>query len=438
MGRPRETAVEDFRQGDRMSVKPIVIVGAGLAGLCCARQLRTRGIDILVVEAEDDIGGRVRTDLVNGFRLDRGFQVLQTAYPEAQQVLDYQALDLRPFEPGALIHTRGRLVRMSDPWRRPWHAFSTVWNGIGTVADRWKLARLRRHVSQGTLDTLWSEPDSTTADYLNHELGLSADLIERFLRPWFSGVFFEKELATSSRFFKFVFRMFACGDAALPGPGMGAIAKQLANGLPTDMLRISTRVESLDGLCVRFATGETIAARGVVLAVEGPEAARLTGGLVPCPDSCATTCLYFAAEKSPVSEPILVLNGDGLGPINHLCVPSDVAAHYAPSGQALISVSVVGATAENPQELAVAVRRQLRDWFGSQVDRWSPLKSYSIRHALPGQPTHFRDSPAKPQRLAEGLYCCGDHCETASIQGAMVSGRKAAESLLSDLGISGS
>ena len=421
-----------------MSAQPIVIVGAGLAGLCCARQLQARGIDLLVIEAEDVVGGRVRTDVVDGFRLDRGFQVLQTAYPEAQQVLDYKALCLRLFEPGALIHTRGRLVRMTDPWRRPQQAFSTMFNGIGNIADRWKLAQLRRHVTRGTLETLWAEPDSTTVEYLIREVGLSGDMIARFLRPWFSGVFFESELATSSRFFKFVFRMFACGDAALPEQGMGAIAKQLASGLTPDMLRLSTRVESLDGLHVRLATGETIAARAVVIAAEGPEAARLTSGLVPCPDSCSTTCLYFAADESPVREPILVLNGDGTGPINHLSVPSKVAATFSPPRRALVSVSVVGATVDERPDLATAVRRQLRDWFGSQVDRWSPMKSYAIRHALPSQPAHFRDSAARSRQLAEGLYCCGDHRETASIQGAMVSGRKAAEAVLADLRTRGS
>ena len=150
-----------------MSSKPIVIIGAGLAGLCCARHLIRKGLDVLVLEAQDGVGGRVRTDLVDGFRLDRGFQVLLTAYPEAQSQLDYSALRLRNFEPGALVRTRGRTVRMSDPWRRPSQVFSAAFNEIGTFTDRLKLARLRRHVSAGTLDTLLAEPDSTTADYLS-------------------------------------------------------------------------------------------------------------------------------------------------------------------------------------------------------------------------------------------------------------------------------
>ena len=420
-----------------MSAKPVVIIGAGLAGLCCARQLLQRGVDTLVLEAQDDVGGRVRTDLVDGFRLDRGFQVLQTAYPEARRQLDYQALRLQNFEPGALIRTRGRTVRMSDPWRRPRDILATVFNGLGNFADRWKLAKLRWHVTGGTLDDLWAEPDSTTADYLQSTCGLSSDIVERFFRPWFSGVFLEDELATSSRFFKFIFRMLALGDAALPEHGMGAIAKQLADGLPPSTLHLSTRVKSLGGLGASLDSGETIDGRALVLAVEGPTAARLTGGLFRAPESRSTTCYYYAASEPPMTESLLVLNGDRDGPINNLCVPSNVATTYAPTGQALMSVSVVGTKASQSADLENAVRCQLREWYGSQVDRWSPLRSYYIPHALPAQPAHFLDTALPLLRLAEGLYHCGDYCETASIQGAMLSGRRAAEAVLADLGIRG-
>lgn len=418
-----------------MSTKPVVIIGAGLAGLCCARQLRQCGVDTLVLEAQDDVGGRVRTDLVDGFRLDRGFQVLQTAYPEARRQLDFQALRLRNFESGALIRTRWRTVRMSDPWRRPSDIFATVFNGVGNFADRWKLVKLRWHVTRGTLDDLWDEPDSTTADFLQSPCGLSADLVERFFRPWFTGVFLEDELATSSRFFKFAFRMFALGDAALPELGMGAIAKQLADGLPPSMLRLSTCVKSLDRLHAHLDGGEIIDGRALVLAVEGPTAAQLTGGLFRPPASGSTTCFYYAASEPPVAESLLVLNGDRTGPINNLCVPSNVAPTYAPPGQALVSVSVVGTKSSPSADLASAVHRQLREWYGSEVDRWSPLRSYYIQHALPLQPAHFRDSGGPLARIAEGLYRCGDYCETSSIQGAMISGRKAAEAVLADLGI---
>lgn len=415
-----------------MTQPPVVIIGAGLAGLCCARQLVRRGLDVQVLEAGDAVGGRVRTDLVDGFRLDRGFQVLQTAYPEAQQQLDYTALRLYRFRPGALIRTKGRTVRMSDPWRRPQDLLSTIWNGLGTIRDRWKLASLRSQVTRCGEEQLWNVPDSSTLEYLSGECGFSSDIIERFFRPWFAGVFLEEELNTSSRFFRFVFRMFAMGDAALPENGMGAIAKQLAAELPDSSVRLLSRVKLVSGLRVQLEDGETFKSRALVLAADGPEASRLAGGLFEPPESRSMTCLYYAAPKPPLTEPLLVLNGERNGPINNLCVPSNVASSYAPSGQSLISVSVVGQQAKDSPDLERSVQSQLRDWYGSQVDQWSLLRTYHIRHALPNQLAGFRDS-ACSLKLAEDFYRCGDYCESASIHGAMLSGRKAAEEVLKGL-----
>ncbi len=413
-----------------MNSKPVVIIGAGLAGLCCARHLKNHGCNFVLLDAQNEVGGRVRTDIVDGFRLDHGFQVFQTAYPEAQQQLNYDALRLRSFDPGALIRTGGKQLLMSDPWRRPQDVFAVMMNGVGTFSDRLKLARLRWRVTRGSLEEQWAQPDSTTEHYLRETTGLSADMVDRFFRPWFTGVFLENRLTTSSRFFRFIFRMFALGDAALPENGMGAIPKQLAESLPAAQVRLNTRVDSLQGLRVQLQNGETIDSQAVVIAVDGPEASRLTQGEIRSPEFHSTTCFYFAASRPPFNEKLLMLNGDQTGPINNLCVPSNVVPGYAPDGRALISVSVVGSK-QDSLDLEGGVRVQLRDWFGDQTDQWSLLRSYLIRNALPDQAAHFRDTPASSQ-ISAGVFQCGDYCETASIHGAMVSGRKAAEAVLSD------
>lgn len=416
------------------SARPVVVVGAGLAGLCCARELARQDLPVLLLEASSRVGGRVRTEVVDGYRLDRGFQVLQTAYPEAQRVLDYRALRLKAFEPGALIRAQGRWIRMSDPWRRPRRAWETLTNGLGTWSDRWKLALLRRRVTRGSCESLFAEPDSTTADFLQRDMGFSPTLVEQFFRPWFSGVFFEDQLATSSRFFKFIFRMFALGDASLPEQGMEEIPRQLASDIPASAIRCSTKVERIEGRTLQLDSGETLEAAAIVLAVEGPEAARLSGGRVPSPASCATTCLHFAADRAPLPEALLVLNGEPQsGPINNLCVPSNVSGAYAPARKALVSVSVVGAALRDTVDLESAVRRQLEDWFGREVAQWQLLRMDVIHHGLPAQPVGFMNHHRASPRLAEGLYCAGDHTETASIHGAMVSGRRAAESVAQDL-----
>ena len=417
-----------------MKSRPVVVIGAGLSGLCCARVLLKHNIDVLVLEAQDDVGGRVRTDLVDGFQLDRGFQVLQTAYPEAAAQLDYDSLRLHSFAPGALIHTRGRMIEMSDPWRRPAKLLSTAFNGIGNFTDRLKLAKLRWHATHTSIDDLWREPESTTHDYLKKTCGLSDDMIDRFFRPWFSGVFLEKDLSTSSRFFRFLFRIFALGDASLPEQGMSAIPQQLAADLTASTLRLNTAVDSLvSSQCVRLTTSESIECRAIVLAVEGKEASRLSNGTIPLPEFNSTTCFYFAASHSPFQETLLLLNGDNEGPINNLSVVSNVARSYAPAGQALISASVTGKLPLNSNELNASVRQQLRRWFGSQVDSWAMLRSYEIPMALPRQRAGFSDNMSRTPQCSAGLYHCGDYCETASIQGAMFSGRRTAEAVIADL-----
>jgi len=229
---------------------------------------------------------------------------------EARRHLDDPALRLHEFHPGALIRAGAGTVVMSDPWRRPQDIFSTLLNGVGTLSDRWKLARLRWHVTRKTIEKLWAEPDTTTENYLRNICGFSSDMVDRFFRPWFSGVFLEDKLETSSRFFKFIFRMFAVGDAALPEDGMGAIARQLADGLASTQIRLNSRIQSLDGLRGRLDNGETIECRAVVLAVEGPEASRLTNGRIRAPGFNATTCLYYAAQHRPFRDKLLMLNGD--------------------------------------------------------------------------------------------------------------------------------
>lgn len=401
----------------------VLIVGGGLAGLCAARTLHAAGRTFAILDASDAVGGRVRTDIVDGFRLDRGFQVLLDAYPEAAAVLDYAALDLKAFHPGAMVRFEGRFHELHDPWRRPIAAIKSLANPIGTFTDKLKVARIRQRALQGTLEDRFRSPETTTLDALRHA-GLSDVIIERFFRPFLGGIFLEPELRTSSRMFEFVFRMFSTGNATIPALGMGEIPKQIAAGLPAASIRLNTRVVEVTPGQVRLDHGETLSARAVIVATEGPEAARLLGDTPVAGQS--VTCMYFSAPHPPLTQPMLVLNGGGHGPINNLCVPSVVSRAYAPARQALISATCLTETTETP------VLDQLERWFGAQVTDWRHLRTYRIPYALPNQAAPALATPERDVRRAPGLFVCGDHMDNASINGAMVSGRRAAQAVLSE------
>lgn len=412
---------------------PVIIVGAGLAGLCCARSLAHAGIPFLILEASDAVGGRVRTDNVEGFLLDRGFQVLLTAYPEASSVLDYASLKLGTFYPGALIRFDGKFHRVADPWKKPVDAAAAFLSPVSTPADKIRLGLLRQRITAGSVDDLWNHPESSTIGRLR-ESGFSEASIDRFFRPFFGGVFFDRTLETSSRMFEFTFRMFNTGSTALPAGGMQQIPEQIAAKLPAGSIHLNTRVIGVDSTGVQLSDGRRVPGRAVVVATESHAAAALCRQLAPDLNThwVSTTTLYFAAAKPPVDEPILVLDGDGTGPINHVAVHSLVCPTLAPAGQHLISLSAVG---QHPDAAALrtAAIEQMRRWFGADVDAWRHLRTYTIPHALPLQLPPALQDPYRPSRLDTGLYVAGDHRENASLNGAMLSGRRAAEALIADL-----
>lgn len=411
-------------------VHDVVIVGAGLAGLCCARRVQEAGRRFLILDAADAVGGRIRTDEVEGFLLDRGFQVFLTAYPEARQVLDYQALNLHSFEPGAMVRQGGAFHRLTDPWRRPLQGIKSLFSPIGSLPDKLRVAKLRSSVMKGSVASLFDSPETTTLEALQ-QVGFTGSMIERFFKPFLGGIFLDQELQTSSRMLNFVFRMFSSGQACLPADGMEAIPRQIASGLPPECIRLNTRVAHVQEGAVSLESGELTQGRAVVVATEAPAAATLLDEPLS-PGSQGVTCLYFAADRPPINEPILVLNGEGRGPVNNLSVPS-LMVPCAPQGQHLVSATVLGIPTQDDATLEGEVREQLTSWFGSTVNSWRHLRTYRIPHALPRQVPPALSPPERPVRSRPGLYVCGDHRDNASIQGAMVSGRRVADALLEDL-----
>ncbi len=421
----------------------VIIVGAGLSGLVCAHELVRSGRRCVVLESSDDVGGRARTDIVDGYQLDRGFQVLLTAYPEAQKILNYDQLRLGHFASGALVRFKGKFHRLSDPLRQPSQALSSLLSPVATFGDKLRMLKLKNDVCRLSLDEIYRRPELKTIEVLR-DRGFSKTVIESFFRPFLGGVFLDRSLWTSSRMFEFVFKMFSTGAAALPAEGMGAIARQLAGKLPHDTIRLNTVAKRAEKGRVTLSNGEVLIAKSVVLATDARNAKQLLAKHAGSDSSSeqssseqpegapSVTCIYFAADRPPLKEPILVLNGENHGPINNVCVPSQVAATYAPPGKSLVSVSVIGDPKLDDVALEVSVRSQLIDWFGAETNQWRHLKTYRIREALPNQFPPALTEVEKPAKLADGIFVCGDYRDTASIQGAMSSAKRAAAKILAE------
>jgi hypothetical protein len=405
-----------------VSDAPIAIVGAGLAGLSCAVALHDAGLPVRVFEASDGVGGRVRTDRVDGFTLDRGFQVVLTAYPEMHRQFDMDALDLQAFDPGALVWRNGKGAVVSDPFRKPLRTASTALAPIGTVIDKARIALLRSKVRRVHPAQLLRGDDMTTLAALA-EAGFSTTMIQRFFRPLVGGIQLDPELADSRRIFDVIFRMLSDGDSSVPASGMHAIPTQLAARLPDGAIRFGHRVTSTTAKSLTILDGDEFQAAAVVVATEGPAASELLG--LPSVSSKSAGCVYFSAEEAPSDTKCVVLDGTGVGPVLNVAIMSNVAPTYAPRGRHLIAAAIPAAIDGDLESIA---RAQLRTWWGSQVDRWAHLATYKIPHGQPGQSPPF--SPKQRVALPDGRFVCGDHRDTASIQGALYSGRRCADAVV--------
>jgi phytoene dehydrogenase-like protein len=394
----------------------VVIVGAGLAGLAAAHDLCAAGLDVIVLEKSDRPGGRVATDVVDGFRLDRGFQVLNTSYPQVGRRLDLGALDVHGLTAGALIRSGGHLRRVANPLRAPRSAPATVLSGLLSPTQ---LVRLGLYSAQmaGPIGSVRRRRDRPAVEAFE-QLGLGGAVTDRLLRPFLSGVLLESSLSTSSRYVDLVWRSFIRGRSVLPAAGMGEIGIQLCTQLPAGVVRLDTAVSS-----VRANGVDDLVARAVVVAADPVTAAGWLGR--PMPKMHGVTTYYHSAPLAPLDEPTLVLDADGLGPVTNSVVLTAAVPSYAPVGQHLISSSVL-----DPGVSEADVLNHLRMLYGCSTSDWELIARVDVPQALPVFPA---GSPITSMAKVNDLYIAGDHRATPSIQGALASGTRVAARVLSDL-----
>ncbi len=405
---------------------PIVIIGAGVAGLTAAIHLEQAGFQPLLLEAADRVGGRVKTEEKAGFKLDHGFQVLLTEYREARAYLDYEALDLRRFNTGAVILSGGRRYRIADPFRDFAQLPGMVFSPVGTIKDKLLVWQLTRQLRKASNEQLFETNGQSTLAYLQR-FGFSERMIEQFFRPFFAGIFLEDELSTPAAMFRFVFRTFSLGDAAVPNAGMEAIPKQLAARLQQTTFQFHTEVARIEADAIHTAGGEAIPFRQVVVATDPYRLIPRLGGAGPAYHQ--TENLYFRADRSPLAEPSIALVAEPESPINTFCVMTDVAPGYAPEGEVLVSVTMKAKALEQSTD-AAAIAGELR-----RVTRMPDLSlafidRFCISKALPALDALRYDLPATQFRITENIILAGDHLLNASLDAAMRSGRRAAEEVL--------
>lgn len=397
-----------------------LIVGGGIAGLTAAYYLQQARRPFVLVEAQSSLGGRVQTDEVDGYRLDRGFQVFLTAYPEARAVLDYKALDLKTFKPGSVILSDGKSRQIGDPFRDPSSLLPTLSSGIGTMSDKFKILKLKQRLSKRSIEDIFNQQEKTTLSVLKADYGFSDDMIARFFMPFYRGIFLENDLSTSRRMFDFVFKMFSQGDAAVPVRGIGAIADQLADYLSSQDIRLDTAVTALNGATATCANGSTIDYDSCIIAVDQLHGAKLLGSPSPA-DYRSTTTVYYSCDTTGLAPRLITLLPSGI--VNNICNLSSLSDQYAPPGKHLLSLTLrdVDSSTDINQAIKAALATTL-----PESKAWEHIKTYHIKYALPNQ-THVQQGDIAAE---DNVYICGDYLHYGSLNAAMRSGRLAAEAVI--------
>ena len=408
-------------------MKPtITIIGAGISGLTAAVYLHQKNYNVQILEATDRVGGRIKTDCVDGFRLDRGFQVLLTDYPETKALLDYQNLHLKRFIPGATVLYDGGQFDIADPFRRPSALVSTILAPVGSLKDKINIFLVKNKLVRMSNSAIFNQSETDTLSQLK-KYGFSQKIIERFYKPFFSGIFLENELKTSSNMFDFVMKLFSTGDAAIPELGMEEIPKQLAALLPENSIQFETKVRAIENNTIYLEDGSQIVSDKIIIATE---ATGIASNYISQQKqkSHSVTTVYFEATKAPTTKAVVILNAATHKKwVNNLTVMSNISSKYAPTGKVLLSVSYNGIPEIEDTIVAENMKAELKQWYGNQVDDWKMLKTYRIQYALPNQDSVCDELTKTDLQINDNLFICGDHLMNGSINAAMKSGRLVAE-----------
>jgi len=398
----------------------IHIIGGGISGLIAARVLEEYGLSATIIEATDRLGGRVKTDVVDGYSLDHGFQVLLTAYPAAKKYLDFDALALQEFLPGSAIFKNGKQKIIGDPLRNLSLLLPTLFSGIGTVNDKIKILALNRRLKKKSIQNIFAEKEQTTHVYLEN-IGFSEAIITNFFTPFFSGIFLENKLDTSSRMFEFVYKMFGEGNAALPKDGIQAIPKQLFEKLKSTTIIFNTKVKSVENGSIKLESGETLKSNFTIIATQASGLVSNLKNQATLWKSCDT--LYFEVAKREIKKPLIGLIAMHNALINNIFYHTSLQTS-ATATKELLSVTVIDRQNLTNKQLVTEVQKELKELCN--IDFCTFIKQYNIPMALPNlQDIQYEMLPSET-RLTETIFLAGDTQLNGSLNAAMIAGERAA------------
>ena len=396
------------------------IVGAGVSGLIAAKVLEDHGYFPVVIESTDRAGGRVKTDSIDGFQLDHGFQVLLSKYPAAQKYLDFDALEIQKLQSGAIIFINGQQKIIGDPLRDITVLFSTLFSPIGSLFDKFKIFQLNFLLKNKSLHDIFKTEEITTKQYLLN-FGFSKQIIANFFQPFFTGIFLEAELKTSSRMFEFVFKMFSEGMAVIPKGGIEEISKQLVNNLSKTTFNFKTEVTEVSGEEIQTLNGDRLKTDATIIATDAEKLIKNPKQQDLKWKSCQT--LYFKTKHRTIKKPFIGLLSSKNSLVNNIFYHTSLKSNTT-SKDELLSVTVVEDHNLSDKELVTAVTNQLKAVCNIQELQF--LKMYHIPKALPDlNDLKYEVVPAETQHTST-VFLAGDVQLNGSLNAAMIAGEKAA------------
>ena len=397
-----------------------VIIGGGLSGLSCAVRLEEQKRDYILIEKSNRLGGRVGSIYENGNIYDIGFQVFNTSYQNTIRLFDENEIKLRMFKPGAVIHDGSSFKLISDPLRDPKQLFVSLFSSLSSFKDKLRVLSLIFDLSNYDIQKDKSE-DMTTIDFLKKR-NFSEKFIELFFNPFFAGIFLEKDLITSSKFFKYVFSNFSKGLACIPQNGMQTIPDLIAKNINSDRILFNQSLERIeDGKALIFNNGLSLQASNIVLTGGSHEKI----GLNPVKYNSVEN-LYFVSDIDIKNgKYIHLFPKDSI--INNIAVLNKISKHYCKSNN-LLSISIIGHNSKDNLDIAL-IKKRLSNYFGGNESNYDYVKNFSIKNATIMQRNNFFQSNSQP--TPKGFIIAGDHSFYGSIEGAVLSGIKASEKVLS-------